>query len=174
MVHGLRSTVYGLRSAVGFARSNGAFAPGNPNATAAAVAAELGAALTREPALDLAGFVTRILPDAGLHIHRLVRWARRVEIRAAAAWRHRATGARDARRAHSGRVIRRSADRSCRQRTDSSQRQTRGTGRSSTATTARIAGQCRRTALAAGDAGARRRHRHRRGGHLRAGTYSSP
>ena len=50
---------------VGYARSNGAFAPGNPNATAAAVAAELGGALTREPALDIAGFVTRALPDAG-------------------------------------------------------------------------------------------------------------
>ena len=50
---------------VGYARSNGAFAPGNPNATAAAVAAELGAALTRDPALDIAEFVAHTLSDTG-------------------------------------------------------------------------------------------------------------
>jgi hypothetical protein len=32
---------------VGYARANGAFAPGNPNAAAAAIAAEVGPALTR-------------------------------------------------------------------------------------------------------------------------------
>lgn len=35
---------------VGYARSSGAFAPGNPNATVAAIAAELGKALTVDPA----------------------------------------------------------------------------------------------------------------------------
>ena len=34
---------------VGYARSSGAFAPGNANATAAAIAAELGKALTDDP-----------------------------------------------------------------------------------------------------------------------------
>jgi hypothetical protein len=38
---------------VGYARSNGAFAPGNPNGAAAAIAADLGAALTKTPDLDL-------------------------------------------------------------------------------------------------------------------------
>jgi signal transduction histidine kinase len=50
---------------VGYARSNGAFAPGNPNATSAAVAAELGAALTNDSALDLSTFVARKLPQTG-------------------------------------------------------------------------------------------------------------
>jgi signal transduction histidine kinase len=50
---------------VGYARSNGAFSPGNPNATAAAVAAELGAALTREPTLDIAEFVAHTLSGTG-------------------------------------------------------------------------------------------------------------
>jgi len=50
---------------VGYARSNGAFAPGNPNATAAAVAAQLGAALTNEPHLDVSRFLTDTVPNAG-------------------------------------------------------------------------------------------------------------
>ena len=35
------------------ARSSGAFGPGNPNALATAIAADLGAALARDPDLDL-------------------------------------------------------------------------------------------------------------------------
>jgi signal transduction histidine kinase len=54
---------------VGYARSNGAFAPGNPNAAAAAVAAELGAALTSDPALDLSAFLFHRLPDPGPATH---------------------------------------------------------------------------------------------------------
>jgi two-component system, OmpR family, sensor kinase len=50
---------------VGYARSNGAFAPGNPNATAATIAAELGAALTANPDLDLPAFLAHKIPDAG-------------------------------------------------------------------------------------------------------------
>ena len=50
---------------VGYARSNGAFAPGNPNATAAAIAAELGAALTNDPNLDLSRFLAQTVPDRG-------------------------------------------------------------------------------------------------------------
>jgi signal transduction histidine kinase len=44
---------------VGYARANGAFAPGNPNAAAAAIAAELGTALTSDPELDVAAFLSR-------------------------------------------------------------------------------------------------------------------
>ena len=54
---------------VGYARANGAFAPGNPNAAAAAIAAELGVALTRDPALDLSTFLTEGLPDPGPSTH---------------------------------------------------------------------------------------------------------
>jgi signal transduction histidine kinase len=54
---------------VSYARSNGAFAPGNPNATAAAVAAELGAALTREPDLDITDFIAHTFPGSGPSTH---------------------------------------------------------------------------------------------------------
>jgi signal transduction histidine kinase len=50
---------------VGYARSNGAFAPGNPNATAATIAAELGAALTADPHRDLSDFFAHRTPNAG-------------------------------------------------------------------------------------------------------------
>ena len=50
---------------VGYARSNGAFAPGNPNATAAAIAAELGRALTSDHSLDLSQALARAVPDQG-------------------------------------------------------------------------------------------------------------
>lgn len=42
---------------VGYARTNGAFMPGNPNATAIAVAARLGAALTANPAADMSALL---------------------------------------------------------------------------------------------------------------------
>src|SRR5262245_37150542 len=42
---------------VGYARSNGAFAPGNPNGTGAAIAADLGAALAKDPDLNLTRFL---------------------------------------------------------------------------------------------------------------------
>src|SRR5215475_14151469 len=45
---------------VGYARSAGAFAPGNPNATAMAVASQIGSALTKDPDRDLAS----LLPHA--------------------------------------------------------------------------------------------------------------
>src|SRR5687767_5815229 len=54
---------------VGYARANGAFAPGNPNAAAAAIAAEVGVALTRDPALDLSTLLTRRLPEPGPSTH---------------------------------------------------------------------------------------------------------
>ena len=54
---------------VGYARSNGAFAPGNPNAAAAAIAAELGAALTNDPALDITQFLARRLPSPSPSTH---------------------------------------------------------------------------------------------------------
>ena len=50
---------------VGYARSNGAFAPGNPNAMAATIAARLGAALKDEPNLDLSRFLAHTSPTAG-------------------------------------------------------------------------------------------------------------
>lgn len=50
---------------VGYARSNGAFAPGNPNATAAAIAVELGTALTADPTLDLSTFLAHRLAEGG-------------------------------------------------------------------------------------------------------------
>jgi len=54
---------------VGYARANGAFAPGNPNAAAAAIAAELGTALTSDPELDLAAFLSHRLPDPSPSTH---------------------------------------------------------------------------------------------------------
>ena len=45
------------------ARSNGVFAPGNPNALATAIAADLGAALAREPDLDLTDYLHRRYPN---------------------------------------------------------------------------------------------------------------
>jgi signal transduction histidine kinase len=54
---------------VGYARANGAFAPGNPNAAAAAIAAELGLALTSDPALDLSTFLARQRPVTGPTTH---------------------------------------------------------------------------------------------------------
>lgn len=54
---------------VGYAQSNGAFAPGNPNATAAAIAADLGAALTNEPDLDLSRFLTHSFLGVGPSAH---------------------------------------------------------------------------------------------------------
>jgi signal transduction histidine kinase len=54
---------------VGYARASGAFAPGNPNAAAAAIAAELGTALTSDPALDLAGFLSRRVPSPSPSTH---------------------------------------------------------------------------------------------------------
>ena len=54
---------------VGYARANGAFAPGNPNAAAAAIAAELGTALARDPELDLAAFLSRRLPAPSPSTH---------------------------------------------------------------------------------------------------------
>ena len=50
---------------VGYARSNGAFAPGNPNAAAAAIAANLGSALTADPNLDLSRFLNHDVSRAG-------------------------------------------------------------------------------------------------------------
>jgi hypothetical protein len=50
---------------VGYARSNGAFAPGNPNGTAAAIAADLGAALKDDPDLDLSRFLAHRFSDVG-------------------------------------------------------------------------------------------------------------
>ncbi len=47
---------------VEYARSRGAFAPGNPNGMAAQIAAELGAALTDDPNLDLSGHLVHALP----------------------------------------------------------------------------------------------------------------
>jgi two-component system, OmpR family, sensor kinase len=44
---------------VGYARSSGAFAPGNPNGTAGAIASELGSSLTNNPDLDIAPLLTR-------------------------------------------------------------------------------------------------------------------
>ena len=43
---------------VGYARSRGAFAPGNPNGTAAAIASELGSSLTNHSDLDVAQLLT--------------------------------------------------------------------------------------------------------------------
>ena len=54
---------------VGYARANGAFAPGNPNAAAAAIAAELGTALTSDPELDLTEFLSRRLPAPSPSTH---------------------------------------------------------------------------------------------------------
>lgn len=54
---------------VGYARANGAFAPGNPNAAAAAIAAELGTALASDPELDLAAFLSRQLPAPSPSTH---------------------------------------------------------------------------------------------------------
>ena len=54
---------------VGYARSSGAFAPGNPNATAAAIAAELGKALTDDPHLDPSRFLSHTLSDRGPAVH---------------------------------------------------------------------------------------------------------
>ena len=50
---------------VGYARSNGAFAPGNPNGTAAAIAAELGVALKDDPNLDPSRFLAHRFSDVG-------------------------------------------------------------------------------------------------------------
>ena len=54
---------------VAYARANGAFAPGNPNAAAAAIAAELGMALSNDPAVDLSGFLAQQLPAPGPSTH---------------------------------------------------------------------------------------------------------
>jgi signal transduction histidine kinase len=54
---------------VGYARASGAFAPGNPNAAAAAIAAELGAALSSDPALDLSRFLAQQRPGPGPSTH---------------------------------------------------------------------------------------------------------
>lgn len=54
---------------VGYARSSGAFAPGNPNASAAAIAAELGKALTDDPHLDPSRFLADTLPGRGPAVH---------------------------------------------------------------------------------------------------------
>ena len=54
---------------VGYARANGAFAPGNPNAAAAAIAAELGIALSSNPTIDLSEFLAKRLPDPGPSTH---------------------------------------------------------------------------------------------------------
>lgn len=55
---------------VGYARASGAFAPGNPNAAAAAIAAELGMALSSDPALDLSRFLAQrpSAPGPSTHI----------------------------------------------------------------------------------------------------------
>jgi signal transduction histidine kinase len=55
---------------VGYARANGAFAPGNPNAAAAAIAAELGTALSSDPTLDLSRFLAQrpIVPGPSTYI----------------------------------------------------------------------------------------------------------
>jgi signal transduction histidine kinase len=54
---------------VGYARASGAFAPGNPNAAAAAIAAELGTALNSDPALDLSRFLAQQRPGPGPSTH---------------------------------------------------------------------------------------------------------
>src|SRR5262245_52158292 len=54
---------------VGYARANGAFAPGNPNAAAAAIAAEVGVALSSDPTLDLSRFLARQRPGPGPSTH---------------------------------------------------------------------------------------------------------
>jgi two-component system OmpR family sensor kinase len=54
---------------VGYARASGAFAPGNPNAAAAAIAAELGMALSSDSALDLSRFLAQQRPGPGPSTH---------------------------------------------------------------------------------------------------------
>lgn len=54
---------------VGYARSSGALAPGNPNATAAAIAAELGKAMTVDPRLDPSRFLSHTRSDRGPAVH---------------------------------------------------------------------------------------------------------
>ena len=55
---------------VGYARANGAFEPGNPNAAAAAIAAELGTALSSDPTLDLSRFLAQrpLVPGPSTYI----------------------------------------------------------------------------------------------------------
>ena len=54
---------------VGYARANGAFAPGNPNAAAAAIAAELGTALPAILISTSRAFLSRRLPDPSPSTH---------------------------------------------------------------------------------------------------------
>jgi signal transduction histidine kinase len=54
---------------VGYARSSGAFAPGNPNGAAAAIAADLGAALADDTTLDISRFLAERFPNPGPSTH---------------------------------------------------------------------------------------------------------
>jgi signal transduction histidine kinase len=54
---------------VGYARSRGAFAPGNPNGAAAAIASELGTSLSRNPDLDISQALARVSPAPGPSVY---------------------------------------------------------------------------------------------------------